>query len=52
MQRSIKRISVRGVDDDFIKCLKLSELRILTTEKFKLFYVKIFGALTGNSVEM
>ena len=49
MQRSIKRISGRGVDDNFIKCLKLSELRILTTEKFKLFYVKIFGALTGSS---
>ena len=49
MQRSIKRISERGVDDNFIKCLKLSELRILTTEKLKLFYVKIFGALTGSS---
>ena len=49
MQRSIKRISGKGVDDDLIKCLRLSELRILTTEKFRLFYVKIFGALTGSS---
>ena len=47
MQRSIKRISGKGVDDDLIKCLRLSELRILKTEKFKLFYVKIFWCSDG-----
>ena len=40
----------KGVEDDLIECLRLSELRILKTGKFKNFFMlKFFGALTGSS---